>query len=1092
MEKRLAREIFDKLNVLLQQQAVPYELVKAVHAMLLLYIEEILSHEVIHFTTLFTKLSYLSLKYDLTRQTSYLLHRHRKTFEGLSEETTTRKDGEVSIHSLLMLICEVEKVELPKSLSNLYKVPEFESFKLKGGLKFRKNARVHIFSYEKETHQLIGFEEAFPEEKIKVQLNVVGKNDDYNSLLRFLSRRNKFPIILNLEDIEIDGNGVYTPGFLVFEPDYLMDVTTVSECFKSQESNPIYYFLKKFIPVLQNKYLIIGNIANYFLDELFYNPEISFGELVKKTFKISPLGFSMMSDIELKDVVSTLRTHFATIKQVINDQLPIHSITTENVYLEPSFYAPQYGFQGRLDLYAMMPSKKEAKIVELKSGKPFRSNTYGLNINHYVQTLLYDLMVNAVNSRKLKVSSFILYSSQSQDALRFAPPLKVQQKEAIKLRNQLVEIDYLLADSDLDNEHLFSFIDPSYIKSEGFAKRDIERFQKTYASSSSIVKKYFNAYTAFVAREQILAKTGEFGMEKSRGLAGLWLDEMHEKTDNYLVLNALKIRELKSVDHHTIIAFTRTELTAINANFRKGDLGVLYPYNAGNESVLRNQVFKCSIIEINQESVRVRLRNRQQNTSLFITEEVWHIEHDHLDHGFNAMYQDLFYFLTTDKHYQKRMLGLESPEMPGLKIAAGSDYMTEEQRSILSEMIAARDYYLLWGPPGTGKTSVMLHEYVKHSYRSTSEKLLILAYTNRAVDEICEAISRVGGGIEEQYFRIGSRYSTNEKYIDDLLVKKLEDIDSRSDLISLLQNSRVLVSTLASIHGKKEVFSLLKFDTIIVDEASQILEPHLIGLLSRAPKFILIGDHYQLPAIVRQRENESRIDDELLQNSGLSERRNSLFERLYRNSQKNNWNWCLGRLSQQGRMHEEIMDFANAHFYNGQLRAIESKADLVQESSLDRIVFIPSQIDLGSTTFKTNAFEAKIVARLVKEVVKRYRDSGLNVEEDSIGVITPYRAQISAIKAALDQLDVGEIVNVDTVERYQGTARDVIIISLCLNSTSQLKQIVSLSADGIDRKLNVAITRTRKQLYIVGNEALMRGNKVYSDLINAAKQSSPH
>lgn len=1056
--------------------------------MLDLFLDESLKEEQIHFTTLFTKISYLSLKFGLEKDVNYFLHHHRKSLELLNKENASEEKLNLAIHALVKIVTVLEDLEIPEDIYELYDPPSYEHLTRGKTERFIKAIRVHVFAYDQSNATLEGIDELFPEDKVKIKLNVVGKNDDYNSLLRYLDRRRKFPIILNLEDVEIDEDNVYIPKLVVFEPDYLMDITTVSECFKPGESNPLFYFIKKFIPVFQNKYLIIGNVANYFLDELFYKPESTFSELVKKTFRISPLGFAMMNDVELKEVVSNLKTHFYTIKQVIERQLKVHAISTENVYLEPSFYSPRYGFQGRLDMFALLPDENEAKIIELKSGKPYRSNSYGLNINHYVQTLLYDLIIQSVSESKLKISSFILYSSQSTDPLRFAPPLKVQQKEAIKLRNQLVEIDYLLADIELDNSHLFSFIKSNYIKSDGFARRDIEIFQKAYEASSNILRKYFNAYTAFIAREQILAKTGEFGLDRSNGLAGLWLDDMQEKIDNFQVLNALKIHELKGLSDHTLITFLRTDDTALNANFRKGDLGVIYPFNAGKQSVLRNQVFKCSIIYIDQTQVKVRLRNKQQNTSIFITEDTWHIEHDHLDHGFNAMYQDLFLFLNTSKDYQDKMLGLKPPQQVEEDRRFENDFMTDEQSRILGEMISAKDYYLLWGPPGTGKTSVVLYEYIRHSFLETKDTILVLAYTNRAVDEICEAISRVGHKIEEAYFRIGSRYSSDERYVDDLLVTKLEDIDNRFDLLNMLRKSRVIVSTLASIQGKKELFSLVHIDTIVVDEASQILEPQLIGFLSKAAKFILIGDHYQLPAIVRQREDESILVDEELRQIGLLERRNSLFERMYKTCQSNSWDWALGRLSMQGRMHQEIMNFANLHFYNGFLSTIPSREDLTLSTSLRRMLFYPTLSDQVSITFKTNLHEAKLVAKIVSEIIERYQQSDELLHDQSIGVITPYRAQISAIKSALFDLGIRKLVNVDTVERYQGSARDIIVISMCLNIESQLKQMISLSSDGIDRKLNVALTRARKQVIILGNEEIMRKNVVYASLIDSCER----
>lgn len=1100
MDGDIAKALLEKLQKVDQEESDFYTKIRSSFAMLDYFIEEVLQEEQIHFTTLFTKVSYLGLKYKLPKKLAFFSHLHRKQLELLDNANANLEKYEVARYVLIGFIHEMTDVELSSEIKALYKAPNIKPEKTKETTDKLKFARVHIFDFEESLHYLIGFDERIPEEKLIVKLNVLGKNDDYNSLLRFVARRSRFPFTLHLEQIEILQDGSYLPHKVVFEPDYLVDVTTISECFKPGESSPLFYFIKKFFPVFQNKYLIIGNTANYFLDEIFNNPQVSFQALLKRTFRLSPLGFSMMNDAELAELVSTLHKHYRVIKEVVQKQFTIHDITQENSFLEPSFYAPKYGIQGRLDLYSSNANQNESKIIELKSGKPYRANSYGLNINHYVQTLLYDLMVDAVNKDKLKISSFILYSSQVDNPLKFAPPLKIQQKEAIKLRNQLVEIDYLLADVGTDNDSIFSFINPEYIKSAGFAKRDIEAFRKTYTESSEISRNYFNAFTAFVAREQILAKTGEFGLDKSSGLAGLWLDDMQEKIDNFRVLNALEISEILIEKDYTKIIFKRTDATAPNANFRVGDLGVLYPYTHHNLSVLRNQIFKCSIIQVDSETVSARLRNKQNNTSVFDQVKVWHIEHDHLDHGFNSMYQDLFRFLRSDKKYQELMLGRTAPnQIEATNIEdIESSIMTIEQQAILKEMIAAQQYYLLWGPPGTGKTSVMLHEFLKFSFLRTSDTVLVLAYTNRAVDEICEAISRIGNGIREHYFRIGSRYSTNAKFVDDLLVTKLEEIENRQQMLGLLKNSRIIVSTLSSIHGKKELFSLLKIDTIIVDEASQILEPQLIGFLSNTKKFILIGDHNQLPAIVRQRNDESEVESEQLKAIGLYDRRNSLFERLYKRCEDRNWDWAIGKLKQQGRMHEQLMNFANRHFYHGQLEVIPGIDRLTAVSfshfeesitssifAKHRLIYIPTQVDNSTITFKTNSDEAEKTAQVVKQILTIYEGESRAFNEGTLGIITPYRAQISAIQNAVRAIGIKEKINVDTVERYQGGARDIIIISMCINLKSQIKQLVNLSSDGVDRKLNVAMTRARTQIVILGNEQLLSTNEVYRSLIDA-------
>jgi len=184
-------------------------------------------------------------------------------------------------------------------------------------------------------------------------------------------------------------------------------------------------------------------------------------------------------------------------------------------------------------------------------------------------------------------------------------------------------------------------------------------------------------------------------------------------------------------------------------------------------------------------------------------------------------------------------------------------------------------------------------------------------------------------------------------------------------------------------------------------------------------------------------------------------------------------------------MHEELMSFPNEHFYGGRLQTIDIidrlSADLDtdhNELQSHRRVFINAPAD-DDLNLKTNIHEARIVASTLKELSKNPANDKL-----SIGVITPYRAQIAQIKSILDEMDFShDHISIDTVERYQGGSRDIIILSFCVNKTHQLQSLVSLSSEGIDRKLNVALTRAKEQIILIGNRELLEVNPVYKELI---------
>ncbi|MFZ1789579.1 MAG: C-terminal helicase domain-containing protein, partial [Saprospiraceae bacterium] len=135
--------------------------------------------------------------------------------------------------------------------------------------------------------------------------------------------------------------------------------------------------------------------------------------------------------------------------------------------------------------------------------------------------------------------------------------------------------------------------------------------------------------------------------------------------------------------------------------------------------------------------------------------------------------------------------------------------------------------------------------------------------------------------------------------------------------------------------------------------------------------------------------------------------------------------------------------------------------------------------------WKLNNYEADVVASLVTQLREHYKHENLEWHKNSVGVITPYKAQIALIKSKIPDFDD---VTVDSVERYQGGARDIILFSVCTNKPSQMNALVSLNADGVDRKLNVAITRAREQLIIIGNREIMEKDKNYKALISQCEE----
>lgn len=1070
---------------------------------------ELTNSENIKFTTMFARIAYLCHQMNIGKAQQWRIHRLRKRARIALHSPNELSDSDYlsSLKTVCYGIAALCQTTVPERLKTL--LPSKEETPERPLLKVAQKIdilRVLLVDIMVDKEFLVCKPENNPSQTIYVKYNVTAFNEHFNTTINLLKTYFASTASLHLIDIIVNDKGVYYARQIVIEPDFMVDVSAISECFQSFGTSSILYTIKKFLPFQQSIPLMLGNIANFFLDELMSKPEVTFKATFPKVFALNPLAFVSMSDRDIKTIQQKSQKHFSTLKATVLKTLEDNAIEVKDCYLEPSFFSEKYGIQGRLDIWYKDPKTKEAAIVELKSGKPYAPNRFGLSQSHYTQTILYDLLVRSAFGQAVDPKMYILYSVLDVDQLKYAPPLKVQQDEAIKLRNAIIGVEKKLADLDTQNLIHPTFLDQinadSLPKARGFTATDLSSFAQTLKSASILERLYFLSFVSFTAREHQLSKTGVAGKNNVNGLAALWLNSLEDKEASFEVLAFLKVKTNQCSEDDPKIIFDRSEKTNPLANFRQGDIVVFYPYLKSGDNALTNQMFKGSITAIDNQQVEVRLYYKQFNDQLFTQDYYWHVERDMMDSSYRTQYRSLFEFLNADVTHKNRLLCQTAPEQSApKKLSFSNPNLSSEQQKVLQKALNSHDYFLLVGPPGTGKTKFMLAEMVHYLLNHSSEQILLMAYTNRAVDEICEAIHEFAA---DDFIRIGSSQSCAPAYHAQLFTQKTAATKTRIGLQKIIQEHRIFVSTIASMINKPSLLKMKKFDTAIIDEASQILEPMLVGMLPNFKRFVLVGDHKQLPAVVLQDKEKSAVKEADLQAIGLKNRRNSLFERLYEQAEKNQWHWAYDRLSHQGRMHEDICQFPSHFFYDKKLGLLpqEVRIGAWQRAALDyntesikdslslqlaqsRVLFF----DCPANRFrnpKTNLQEAEMIGKIMACFEEIYRANGQILSPESVGVITPFRAQIAQIRATLSLHQKRyEACTIDTVERYQGGARDIILISVCLNNSFQLDSLISLSDDEtVDRKLNVALTRARKHLVLVGNEALMRQDKRYNLLID--------
>ena len=416
-----------------------------------------------------------------------------------------------------------------------------------------------------------------------------------------------------------------------------------------------------------------------------------------------------------------------------------------------------------------------------------------------------------------------------------------------------------------------------------------------------------------------------------------------------------------------------------------------------------------------------------------------------------------------------------------------------------------QDYLLIHGPPGTGKTSVIA-EIVKRLCLQ-GQRVMLAAFTNQAVDNMLKRLDSEG---LHEFMRLGSARNVDSA-ITDRLLKRLagqnsKAVDTLEAVQNLLRSVPIVASTTATWSsdkynppinelGENKENAPFQFDVAIVDEAGQLTVPAILGALRYAKRFILVGDEKQLPPLVLSKEAADK---------GLSE---SLFSILklkdydYRKGKIQSESSCVS-LKVQYRMNRWISHFASKVFYDGLLIPHASVANSlldvapsklmrrVEKTSIVRAINpIAPMVFLDVFGNQERAKTSDMEAFAVREVVAGLLARG--IAEQAIGIIAPYRAQVANLRRYLfsDDETIGwkalaynTQLTVDTVDRFQGGERPVIIMSFATTTTPEVDSQLRDHLINANR-LNVALTRAQKKLILVGNASALESLPYFERLL---------
>ena len=435
-------------------------------------------------------------------------------------------------------------------------------------------------------------------------------------------------------------------------------------------------------------------------------------------------------------------------------------------------------------------------------------------------------------------------------------------------------------------------------------------------------------------------------------------------------------------------------------------------------------------------------------------------------------------------------------------------YLNATQEEAVNMVLRAKDVAIVHGPPGTGKTTTLV-EAIRETLMRENQ-VLVCAQSNMAVDWISEKL--VDRGIN--VLRIGNPTRVNDKMLSftyerrfeahpdyphlwairkairelrsrrknvgsSAYHQKLESLKSRATELEIRINNdlfgeaRVIASTL--VGAANRLLDGQKFGTLFIDEAAQALEAACWIPLRRVSRVVLAGDHCQLPPTVKSIAALK---------AGLGK---TLMERIVEMHPE-----AVTLLKIQYRMNDDIMRFSSNYFYHGQ---VESAPEVKYRSILDMDVPMTwidtSQFDLPLTSFKEefvgesfgriNKAEAELTLLTLQNYFEKIGKQRLLDERIDVGIISPYRAQVQYLRRLLMKREYFKpfrrLISVNTVDGFQGQERDIIVISLVRsNDEGQIGFLRDL------RRMNVAITRARMKLIILGNAPTMTRHPFYRQL----------
>jgi superfamily I DNA and/or RNA helicase len=410
--------------------------------------------------------------------------------------------------------------------------------------------------------------------------------------------------------------------------------------------------------------------------------------------------------------------------------------------------------------------------------------------------------------------------------------------------------------------------------------------------------------------------------------------------------------------------------------------------------------------------------------------------------------------------------------------------LNDSQKDAVDSALNAEHLLLIQGPPGTGKTQVITEICLELFVKDPSVRILLCSETHIAVNNL---IKRVGDKNENiKMIRIADKRNDNDMskcsfdviknaYYNSLneshikksyqkIIKEIFDMEQnkKSTEKAFMQSANIVGITCNKVGAYDLGNDGIAFDYVIIDEICKAMLPEIIMPLTISNKAILVGDPKQLPPVFCQ--EDIHVINDLIEECDLQ--RYYFIDSFFENTENK------VMLNRQYRMVNEIGNLISSLFYQNLL---ENGLDNPGKDSIVWINYIPSQIWPLDDAEIYNDDECKIAQKLVLEVEEEYQKGNI-----TMAVISPYTNQIQRLRRSIHKTSANAVVEIDTVDGFQGREADIVIF--CITRTRG-----SLRFFSDPRRLNVAISRAKKRLYLIGYAEFAKTNNVLNKIIKVAK-----